>query len=168
MASGAGRGVQCALALCLAAAAGAYQLGLRRGSARRPRRGAAAAAAPEGFERVLFVEVGYGADQHGQNPTKACVRAARNAIEFNSLPSIGAIVPGGYDGMRLRLDIALPAKYHDSVDLDAVRAVFPYGAIVACDLQVGGALFASGIALEAMGDTSDEWIVALVAVTVGY
>ena len=35
-----------------------------------------------GFEQVLFVEMGWGADQHGQNATKACVRAARNAIEF--------------------------------------------------------------------------------------
>ena len=32
-----------------------------------------------GFEQVLFVEMGWGADQHGQNATKACVRAARNA-----------------------------------------------------------------------------------------
>ena len=34
-----------------------------------------------GFEQVLFIEMGWGADQHGQNATKACVRAARNAIE---------------------------------------------------------------------------------------
>ena len=30
-----------------------------------------------GFEQVLFVEMGWGADQHGQNATKACVRAAQ-------------------------------------------------------------------------------------------
>ena len=38
-----------------------------------------------GFEQVLFVEMGWGADQHGQNATKACVRAARNAIEFSTV-----------------------------------------------------------------------------------
>ena len=38
-----------------------------------------------GFEQVLFVEMGWGADQHGQNATKACVRAARNAIESNTV-----------------------------------------------------------------------------------
>lgn len=27
-----------------------------------------------GMEKVLFVEVGFGNDQHGQDPTKACVR----------------------------------------------------------------------------------------------
>ena len=43
-----------------------------------------------GFERVLFVEMGWGADQHGQNATKACVRAARNAIEFTAASVSGA------------------------------------------------------------------------------
>ena len=38
-----------------------------------------------GFEQVLFIEMGWGADQHGQNATKACVRAARNAIESNTV-----------------------------------------------------------------------------------
>lgn len=27
-----------------------------------------------GMEHILFVEVGFGNDQHGQNATKACVR----------------------------------------------------------------------------------------------
>ena len=43
-----------------------------------------------GFEQVLFVEMGWGADQHGQNATKACVRAARNAIEFTAASVSGA------------------------------------------------------------------------------
>lgn len=30
---------------------------------------------------VLFVECGFGCDQHGQTATKAAVRACRNAIE---------------------------------------------------------------------------------------
>ena len=43
-----------------------------------------------GFEQVLFVEMGWGADQHGQNATKACVRAARNAIELAAASVSGA------------------------------------------------------------------------------
>ena len=43
---------------------------------------------------------------HGQNATKAAVRACRNAIEFNSIPSIGKLVPGGYDNMRLAVELA--------------------------------------------------------------
>lgn len=32
------------------------------------------------MKEVLFVEVGFGSDQHGQDATKAAVRACRNAI----------------------------------------------------------------------------------------
>ena len=120
-----------------------------------------------GFEQVLFVEMGWGADQHGQNATKACVRAARNAIEFNSIPSIRKLVPNGYEGMKLAVDIAVPEAYHGAVDEDAVRAVFPYGA-VDLRLQPGGAEFSSGIAIPAMGDRGDALVVALCCVTVGY
>ena len=120
-----------------------------------------------GFEQVLFVEMGWGADQHGQNATKACVRAARNAIEFNSIPSIRKLVPNGYEGMKLAVDIAVPEAYHGAVDVDAVEAVFPYGA-VSIRLQPGGAEFSSGIAIPAMGDKGDALVVALCCVTVGY
>ena len=120
-----------------------------------------------GFEQVLFVEMGWGADQHGQNATKACVRAARNAIEFNSIPSIRALVPNGYEGMKLAVDLAVPEAHHGAVDEDAVRAVFPYGA-VDLRLQPGGAEFSSGIAIPAMGDKGDALVVALCCVTVGY
>lgn len=70
--------------------------------------------------------------------------------------------------MKLAVDIALPGKCHDDVDLTAVKAVFPYGQMASLKLQDGGALFSSGIALPAMGDRNDDIIVALVSVTVGY
>ena len=54
------------------------------------------------------------------------MRACRNAIEFNSIPSIGALVPGGYDGMELRVQIAVPTT-PSGVDINAVKAVFPCG-----------------------------------------
>ena len=72
------------------------------------------------------------------NATKACVRAARNAIEFNSIPSIGTLVPGGYPRMKLAVELAVPLAHHGSVDLDAVAEVFPYGSAT-LRLQEGGA-----------------------------
>ena len=39
---------------------------------------------------------------------RACVRACRNAIEFNSLPAIKKIVPGGYEAMRLHVKVGTP------------------------------------------------------------
>jgi uncharacterized protein (TIGR02058 family) len=38
---------------------------------------------PAGMSAVHFVQVGVGADQHGQDVTKAACRAVHNAIEFN-------------------------------------------------------------------------------------
>ena len=81
--------------------------GLVGGRAAVRREAAAADAKADGWV-TLFVECGFGNDSHGQNATKAAVRACRNAIEFNSIPSIGALVPGGYDGMELRVQIAVP------------------------------------------------------------
>lgn len=66
----------------------------------------------QGMKQVLFKQIGCGGDQHGQEATKAAVKACRNAIEFNSLPSIKQIVPGGYEGMKLRVELAVPVEKH--------------------------------------------------------
>ena len=42
------------------------------------------------MKQVMFVELGMGADLHGQDVTKATVRAVRNAIERNSMPGMRA------------------------------------------------------------------------------
>ena len=65
------------------------------------------------------------------------VRACRNAIEFNSIPSVRALVPGGYDGLKLDVLLAIPPKYKNSLDLEQVKDVFPYGSI-RFQLQDGG------------------------------
>ena len=108
--------------------------------------------------QVLFVECGTGADQHGQNVTKAAARACRNAIEFNSIPSVSRLVPGGYDNLLLHIKIGVPhpasalsnpsialehsahvwcsAKQHcclivqDKVDIAECAKVFPYGTAI--------------------------------------
>mmetsp|Transcript_22650 Transcript_22650/g.29339 ORF Transcript_22650/g.29339 Transcript_22650/m.29339 type:complete len:213 (+) Transcript_22650:45-683(+) len=122
----------------------------------------------EKMTQVMFIEVGFGVDGHGQNVTKATVRAARNAIEFNSIPCVADLVPGGRHGLKLKIDIAIPQIYHKDLDLSQVYAVFPYGTIISTQIQSGGALFSSGIALAELGDQNDQMLVAAVAVTVGY
>ncbi|QDZ25953.1 hypothetical protein HOP50_20g85020 [Chloropicon primus] len=115
---------------------------------------------------MLFIETGFGADQHGQDATKACVRACRNAIEFNSIPSIQKVVPGGYDSMKLAIKIGTP--FPQTVDAARVRSVFPYGSIVQVELVEGGLNCSSGIVLESQGDKTDEFLIAVAAVTVGW
>jgi len=87
--------------------------------------------AEESMDKVLFVESGMGCDQHGDREgggaTKAAVRACRNAIEFNSIPCIQELVPGGRPNMKIKIRLGVPAEAGE-VDLGAVCAVFPVGA----------------------------------------
>jgi uncharacterized protein (TIGR02058 family) len=118
-------------------------------------------------ENVLFVECGFGNDSHGQSSTKAAVRACRNAIEFNSIPSMKRLIPNGYDGLKLDVLLAVPPKYKDSLDLLKVQEVFPYGSI-RFQVTDGGMIAPSGIAIEKLGDTNEDMVVVCVAVTIGY
>ena len=130
--------------------------------------------------KTLFVELGVGTDQHGQNGTKAAVRACKDAISFNSLPAMADLVPGGYGGMKLHVLIAAPIKKYP-VDVEEVKKVFPYGSVVV-DVVEGGMIAKSGIAIEEMGDYSsaseedddgdnvanDDFVVVNAAVSVGW
>eukprot|EP00557_Chaetoceros_sp_GSL56_P011393 CAMPEP_0176481322 /NCGR_PEP_ID=MMETSP0200_2-20121128/2756_1 /TAXON_ID=947934 /ORGANISM="Chaetoceros sp., Strain GSL56" /LENGTH=152 /DNA_ID=CAMNT_0017877515 /DNA_START=215 /DNA_END=669 /DNA_ORIENTATION=- len=91
---------------------------------------------------ILLVECGFGNDSHGQNATKAAIRACRNAIEFNSL-SVKKMIPGGYEAMKLNVILAVPKKYQDTLDLNEVAKTFPYGDIKFI-VQDGGMIAPSG------------------------
>jgi uncharacterized protein (TIGR02058 family) len=99
------------------------------------------------------------------------VRACKDAISFNSVPNLERLVPGGRDAIKLRLQLAVPfsdGKPPD-IDLDQVREVFVYGHIVEpIEMVPGGARFESMCAVPSLGDTSDSWVFAIAAVTVGY
>ncbi|KAL7497893.1 hypothetical protein ACHAWT_007073 [Skeletonema menzelii] len=119
-------------------------------------------------ENIFFIEIGFGNDSHGQSATKAAIRACRNAIEFNSIPSIKRLIPnGGYDALKLDVLLAVPPKYRDGLDLDEVAKVFPYGH-VRFEVQDGGMIAPSGIAIEKLGDVGDDMVVVCASVTVGH
>mmetsp|Transcript_21406 Transcript_21406/g.48628 ORF Transcript_21406/g.48628 Transcript_21406/m.48628 type:complete len:153 (-) Transcript_21406:457-915(-) len=119
------------------------------------------------MSNVLFVECGFGNDSHGQSATKAAVRACRNAIEFNSIPSVEKIVPGGFDGLKLSVIIAVPPKYKEGLDLNEVKQVFPYGRVQFI-LQDGGMVAPSGVIINKLEDKNDDMVVVCASVTVGY
>jgi len=95
------------------------------------------------------------------------VRACRNAIEFNQIPSLGEIVPGGRDEMKLDVLLAVPPAYQDDLDLRQVRSCFPYGQI-RIQVQDGGMVAQSGVAIPELGDKNQDMVVVCTAVTVGY
>ena len=96
------------------------------------------------------------------------VRACRNAIEFNSIPSIQRLVPGGYEALKLHVILAVPPQYQSTLDLEPVRAVFPYYKTLSIDIQNGGMVAPSGIAIDVLGDVNDDMVIVCAAVTVGY
>ena len=120
-----------------------------------------------------MIESGCGTDQHGQSLTKACVRACKDAISFNSIPSLGRLVPDGSPPV-LRIQLAVPFDDCDQqprVDFDEVRALFPYGRILPIEVVRGGARFDSMCSVPSLGDsdsTADAWVFAIACITVGY
>lgn len=122
------------------------------------------------LNRLLFVQVGVGCDQHGdrsKGSTRAAVRAVRNAIEFNSIPGCVFVVPGGREKMLVHVKLGVPAVA-PHVDVNELASVFPYGQLLPIEVTLGGLTFGSGRVVPELGDTEDTAIVVVAAVSVGY
>lgn len=120
--------------------------------------------------KILFVEMGVGYDQHGQDITAAAMRACRDAISSNSIPAFrtGAIPGINSDQMKLKLKLGVPHSTQGSLDIERVKSVFPYGDIIDVEVVDGGLVCSSGVCLEAMGDKNDDCYIVNAAVYVGY
>ena len=58
----------------------------------------------------MFIELGMGVDLHGQDVTKAAVRAVQNAIHRNSMPGLRSVLPGNtLQNMKVNVRLAVPA-----------------------------------------------------------
>ncbi len=72
----------------------------------------------------MVLEIGMGTDIRGGDPTKAAVRALRDALWHNSL-GIADILGLPVDSMQVEVTIGVP--HSEAVDKDAVLAVLPHG-----------------------------------------
>ncbi|XP_057748300.1 uncharacterized protein LOC130967459 [Arachis stenosperma] len=130
----------------------------------------------QGFEsnsasmKLLFVEMGVGYDQHGQNITAAAMRACRDAISSNSIPAFrrGSIPGVNFDQMKLQIKLGVPNSLQSSLDIEKVKSVFPYGKILNVEVVDGGLICSSGVHVEEMGDKNDDCYIVNAAVYVGY
>lgn len=115
----------------------------------------------------MFIETGMGIDVHGQDITKAAVRAVKNAIHFNSMPGIRSVLPGNsLENMKVNVKLAVPCE-KESLDVDTVKAALPYGEVTV-EVMDGGMLTTSGIVLEDKGDKNDLMYIVVASVEVGY
>jgi len=145
---------------------------------------------------LLFVQTGFGIDQHGNRTvdgaTKAAVRAVRNAIEFNSIPGVIEAVPGGRNEMLIKVLLGVPLKLQRrssstakgsdvtpqnkksmvmelmDIDLSHVAKVFPYGRLLPIDVTVGGLSFPTGRIVSELGDDDDSAICVVASISIGY
>jgi len=132
--------------------------------------GAQLASADEVLNRLLFVQVGFGCDQHGdrsKGSTTAALRAVRDAISFNSIPGMVHAVPGGRANMLIQVRVGVPPAFPE-VDVEEIARVFPYGRLLPVDVTVGGLTFGCGRVVPELGDEDDTAIVAVAAVSLGY
>lgn len=72
----------------------------------------------------MVLEIGMGTDIRGSEPTKAAVRALRDALWHNSL-SIATALGQPLEAMHVAVRIGVPRPHE--VDKAAVLAVLPYG-----------------------------------------
>lgn len=120
--------------------------------------------------KLLFVEMGVGYDQHGQDITAAAMRACRDAISSNSIPAFrrGSIPGVTFEEMKLQIKLGVPQSLQQSLDTEKVKSVFPYGKILNVEVVDGGLICSSGVHVEEMGDKNDDCYIVNAAVYVGY
>jgi uncharacterized protein (TIGR02058 family) len=115
--------------------------------------------------RTFVVELGTGVDLHGQDPTKAAVRAVRNAFQHVSLPGLRAVA-GVEDLATVQVDVTLgvPAGSGE-VDVEQVKAQFPIGTINVTT-QAGGLTVTGDAFRPEMGDKVDAILMVNAAIVV--
>ncbi|QAS51868.1 Lin0512 family protein [Halobacillus litoralis] len=119
------------------------------------------------MDQLMFIQTGMGTDVHGQNVTKASVRAIKNAIHTNSMPGIRSVLPDqSLDNMKINVKLALPCD-HEKLDHEEIRAAIPYGEVT-INVVDGGMLTTSGILLEEKEDKNDLMYIVNAAIEVGY
>ena len=103
-----------------------------------------------------IIEFGMGTDFHGQDVTKAAVKAVRDAISRSCLCGLREV-------LALE-DLDRDVKVTVTVALESVAACLPVGEVTA--QAVGGGLHVPGLYLPKFGDTDDSIEVAVAVVEV--
>jgi len=113
--------------------------------------------------RRFAIELGYGADLHGADMTKAAVRAVRDAVSRTCLCGLVEILGRrNFEGVLVHAEVGVPEPA--AVDAKAVLAAIPIGdATLRC---VAGGLRAPGIEVPCFGPGVSDIIVACAALTV--
>ncbi|WP_163538822.1 Lin0512 family protein [Gracilibacillus sp. YIM 98692] len=116
------------------------------------------------MKQLLFIQTGTGTDIHGQNITKASVRAVEDAIHSNSMPGIEGIPSENSTEMDVHVKLAVPLD-RQQVQTKEIEEVIPYGT-VNVEVTEGGMATSNGIILEEDHDKNDLMYIVNAAVEV--
>ena len=110
-----------------------------------------------------IVELGTGADLHGEDVTKAACRAVNDAVSRSCLCGLIEILNRRqFEDLHVEVLVACPRP--EAIDVEKVKAQIPISATsvkaVACGLQV------RGICVDAFARNCDTIVMANAAVTV--
>ena len=72
----------------------------------------------------MVLEIGMGTDIRGADPTKAAVRALRDALWHNALTITRAL---GMETDSMQVEVTIGVPHPEQVDKDQVLAVLPHG-----------------------------------------
>lgn len=111
----------------------------------------------------FIVEIGTGADLHGEDVTKAACRAVKDAISRSCLCGLVEIL-GLADLQSVKVDIMVAVPRPEDVDLEQVKGQAPIGEKTA--RAVAGGLLVEGLCVPHFAPGCDQIVVANAAVTV--
>lgn len=109
------------------------------------------------------IEMGYGADLHGEDMTKAALRAVRDSVSHVCLCGLLEILGRDrFQGVYVHARVAVPEP--DTVDREALLAAIPIGER-SLTLEQGGML-ADGLEVPSFGTGVSRIVMACAALTV--
>lgn len=115
------------------------------------------------ISKRFIVEIGTGADLHGEDVTKAACRAVKDAISKSCLCGLVEIL-GLVDLSAVQVDIVVASPRPEDVDLGQVSAMVPIGRKTV--RSVVGGMVAEGLCVPCFAPDCDQIVVVNAAVTV--
>jgi uncharacterized protein (TIGR02058 family) len=116
------------------------------------------------MKKRLLIEMGMGIDQHGQSPTKAAIKAIKNAIQNVYITGLIEIFDiKNLEEIEILAELGVPDP--DMVDIKEVKTAFPIQGNINIDVKNGG-LKIKALKIEELKDLNDEVIICCAAVSV--
>jgi uncharacterized protein (TIGR02058 family) len=105
----------------------------------------------------IILELGAGNDLHGDDYTKAALRAVQDALHHSSLAVVRTL---GLDSKTMQVDVTIGVQRPEKVDTEAVKKSLPHG-LVRVNVVKGG--------LDVPGEgTHDTAVIAAAAIAVRF